>query len=221
MARSKALIAGVAIVGLGMAGCAETGTVLDTKTKQGAALGALAGAVTGGLIGGHNGHGAGGALIGAASGALAGGLIGRYLDQQAKDLDAIPGAEVQRRDDSLLVNFSSQLSFDSDSSQLAAGGIDRLRQLARTLNNYPRSQVIVKGNADNTERSAQRLSEERADRVREILVSEGVSSSRIQAIGYGSSMPMATNGTAAGRSQNRRVEIEIRPDRDAEQGDQR
>ncbi len=151
--------------------------------------------------------------IGAATGALAGGLLGRYLDQQAQELDAIPGADVRRRDDSLLVNFQSTLLFDSDSASLQAGAFDRLRSLARTLNNYPKSDVIIKGHTDNLgdERYNQTLSEERADSVRAFLVAEGVASPRVTAIGFGESVPMATNASPEGRQQNRRVEIEIRP----------
>jgi outer membrane protein OmpA-like peptidoglycan-associated protein len=215
MRRSSGLVASLIILGLTVSGCAETGTVLNNKTKQGAALGALGGALAGSLIGGK-GHRLGGALIGGAAGALAGGLIGQYLDKQAQELDAIPGAQVQRRDDSLLVNFESQLLFDTGSSQLQPGAYDRLRSLARTLNNYPQSQVTVKGHTDSTggERFNQKLSEERADRVRQFLVSEGVASSRVQSIGYGQSMPVASNATEAGRAQNRRVEVEIRPNQE-------
>ncbi len=196
-------------------GCASYGSILDSKTKKGALLGTLAGAAAGAVIGGHE-HRADGALIGAAVGGLTGGLVGRYLDQQARDLDAIPGAQVQRRDDSLLVNFESSLLFNTGSSRLEPGAYDRLRSLARTLNNYPRSQVIIKGHSDSTgdESYNQRLSEQRADRVRQFLVSEGVSPARITAVGFGESMPVATNATAEGRQQNRRVEIEIRPHED-------
>jgi outer membrane protein OmpA-like peptidoglycan-associated protein len=215
-------VASVLVVGLAVSGCAQTGTVLDTKTKQGAVLGALGGALAGAAIGGKD-HRAGGAIIGAATGALAGGLIGRYLDNQARELDAIPGADVQRRDDSLLVNFESSLLFDTNKSQLQPGAYDRMRSLATTLNNYPQSRVIIKGHTDSSgdDRFNQRLSEERADVVRAFLVSEGVSSSRIEAVGFGESMPVASNGTEAGRQQNRRVEIEIRPDREVlESGDE-
>jgi len=178
-------------------------------------LGALGGALAGAAIGGKDNR-AGGALIGAATGALAGGLLGRYLDNQARELDAIPGAEVQRRDDSLLVNFSSQLLFSTGSAQLQPGAYDRLRTLANTLNNYPKSAVVIKGHTDSTgsESANQRLSEERAERVRTFLVSEGVSGGRISAVGFGESLPVATNANEAGRSQNRRVEIEIKPDRE-------
>ncbi len=190
----------------------NTGTVFDKKATQGAILGTLAGAAAGAAIGGHD-HRAGGAIIGAATGALAGGLLGRYLDQQAQELDAIPGADVRRRDDSLLVNFQSTLLFDTDSASLQPGAFDRLRSLARTLNNYPKSDVIIKGHTDNLgdERYNLTLSEERADSVRDFLAAEGVASPRITAIGFGESMPMSTNASPEGRQQNRRVEIEIRP----------
>ncbi len=193
---------------------------LDSNTKKGAVLGTLAGAVAGAAIGGHD-HRAGGALIGAATGAIAGGLIGNYLDKQAAELDAIPGAEVEKRDDSILVNFQSQLLFDSGSSSLNPGAYDGLRSLARTLNNYPKSHVIIKGHTDNSEGSEsfnQQLSEQRADRVRNFLISERVAPSRITSLGFGESLPVATNVTRDGKAQNRRVEIEIRPDDEVMRG---
>jgi outer membrane protein OmpA-like peptidoglycan-associated protein len=196
-----------------MVGCqSNTGTVLDKKATKGAILGTLAGAAAGAAIGGHD-HRAGGAIIGAATGAVAGGLVGAYLDKQAQELDAIPGAEVQRRDDSLLVNFQSTLLFDTGSSTLNPGAYDRMRSFARTLNNYPKSDVIVKGHTDSVgaETYNQTLSEQRADRVRNFLVAEGVASPRVTAIGFGESLPVATNASPEGRQQNRRVEIEIRP----------
>jgi outer membrane protein OmpA-like peptidoglycan-associated protein len=209
------ILVSLAAAAFALSSCAA----LDTKTKQGAVLGTLAGAAAGAAIGGKD-HRAGGALIGAAAGAVAGGLIGRYLDNQAKEIDAIPGAEVQRRDDSLLVNFQGSTLFDSGSSTLAPGAYDRLRSLAVTLNNYPKSQVVVKGHTDaqGDDGFNQQLSEQRADRVRQFLVSEGVSSARITSIGFGESMPVTTNATAEGRAQNRRVEIEIRPNEEVMRG---
>jgi len=217
MTLTRSAIAGLLSVLL--IGCAGSGSVLDSKAKKGALLGTLAGAAAGAALGGSD-HRAGGALIGAATGALAGGLIGNYLDKQAQELDAIPGADVQRRDDSLLVNFQSQLLFDSGSSSLQPGAYDRMRSLAQTLNNYPRSHVIIKGHTDSSgaDDLNQRLSEQRADRVRGFLISEGVTASRITAIGFGESMPVTSNSSDAGRQQNRRVEIEIRPYEDVMQG---
>jgi outer membrane protein OmpA-like peptidoglycan-associated protein len=212
----KALTASVALVAFaGTLGCANEGGLLDTKTKQGAVLGTLAGAAAGAAIGGKK-HRAGGALIGAATGAIAGGLIGNYLDKQAQELDAIEGAEVERRNDSLLVNFEGGILFDTNSSSLAAGGQERLRSVARTVSQYPKQRLIVKGHTDSVGNAQynQRLSEERANNVRSFLVVEGVPSARITAIGFGATLPVASNATPEGRQQNRRVEIEIRPDQE-------
>jgi outer membrane protein OmpA-like peptidoglycan-associated protein len=190
----------------------NTGTVADKKATQGAVLGALAGAAAGAAIGGHD-HRAGGAIVGAATGAVAGGLVGHYLDKQAQELDAIPGATVQRRDDSLLVNFESEILFDTNSAILYPGSFDRLRSLAQTLNRYPKSDVIIKGHTDSAgeESYNQTLSERRADTVREFLIAQGVATPRITAIGFGETVPVASNATPEGRQRNRRVEIEIRP----------
>jgi outer membrane protein OmpA-like peptidoglycan-associated protein len=167
------LTAGVALLGLSATfGCAEGG-LLDTKTKQGAVVGTLAGAAAGAAIGGKK-HRAGGALIGAAAGAVAGGLVGNYLDKQAKEIDAIPGAEVERRDDALVVNFAGGILFDTNSSSLLPGGYDRLRTLAQTVSKYPKERLIIKGHTDSQgdDRFNQKLSEERANTVRNFLVSE-------------------------------------------------
>ncbi|HKC49470.1 MAG TPA: OmpA family protein [Myxococcota bacterium] len=200
-------------------GCAP-GQPLDTKTKQGAVIGTLAGAATGAAVGGKE-HRAGGALIGAAAGAVAGGLIGNYLDKQAQELDAIPGADVTRKDDALLVSLQGGVLYDSNSAQLSPGGAERIRSLARTVQSYPKERIIVKGHTDSQgdERANQRLSEDRADSVRNMLIAEGVSPARITAVGLGASLPVATNSTPEGRQQNRRVEIELRPDAEVLQGE--
>ena len=204
------IIAALLICGVALGCATDSGGM--SKTKKGALLGALAGAAAGAAIGGHKNRAAG-VLIGAAAGAAAGGLIGRYLDDQAKELDAIPGAEVERRDDSLLVHFSDAILFETGKSNLMPGAYDRLRSVARTLNNYPESQVIIKGHTDNVGPEAfnQRLSEERAERVRNFMIAEAVRPSRVTAIGFGESLPITTNATSEGRATNRRVEIEIRP----------
>jgi outer membrane protein OmpA-like peptidoglycan-associated protein len=191
-------------------GCqTNTGTVLDNKTTQGAIFGTLAGAAAGAALDKKSGRGA---LIGAAVGGVTGGLIGNYMQKQAQEIDAIPDAEVQRRDEGLLVLFPGDLLFDTGSSALSAGAFQRMRSLADTLKRYPDSNIVVKGHTDSTgdESYNLRLSEERADNVRRYLVAEGVGSHRVTAIGYGEAFPMTSNSTPAGRQQNRRVEIEIR-----------
>ena len=202
----------VAVLSVGLVGCATTGDGETSRAKKGAIIGAITGALAGAAAGGDD-HRAGGALIGAAAGAVAGGLIGKYLDEQAKELDSIPGAEVERREDHLLVNFDNAILFDVDKFDLSPGSYDRLRRLAETLSNYPKSSISVKGHTDSTgsESYNQGLSEDRAERVSRFLESEGVQPGRMRAIGFGELMPVASNATEAGRFQNRRVEIEIRP----------
>src|SRR3990172_7395200 len=117
-------------------GCqTNTGTVLDKKTTQGAILGTLAGAAAGAAIDDHK-RGRG-ALIGAAVGGIAGGLVGNYLDKQAREIDAIPDADVQRRDDSLVVMLPRDVLFYTNSSPLPPGAYERLRNLADKLHRSP------------------------------------------------------------------------------------
>ena len=190
-------------------------TVPGNRTTQGAVLGSLAGAGAGVLAAGEGDNLAGG-LIGAAVGGVAGGLIGRYLDNQAREIDAIPDATVERQADRLLVTFPGDTFFDSGSSRIHPGAAQRLESLAQTLRQYPESNVVIRGHTDSTgsESANLRLSEDRANNVRNYLVNGGVSSSRITAMGFGEQFPLATNSTEAGRQQNRRVEIEIVPRRE-------
>lgn len=185
------------------------------RTTQGAVLGSLAGAGAGVLAAGEGDNLAGG-LIGAAVGGLAGGLIGRYLDNQAREIDAIPDASVERQSDRLLVTFPGDTLFDSGSSSVSPGAARRLSSLAQTLGRYPASEIVVRGYTDSvgSEASNLRLSEDRANNVRNYLVNDGVSPNRITAMGLGEQFPVATNRTEAGRQQNRRVEIEIVPQQD-------
>ena len=197
---------------LGLTACqTNTGTALDKKATQGAIAGVLAGAAAGAAI--DDDKRGRGALIGAAIGGLAGGLIGSYLDNQAQELDAIPDAAVERRPEMLVVGFPADLLYDVDSAALKPGSYSRLDQVADTLVRYPETDVVVKGHTDSqgSESYNLRLSEDRADAVRRYLIAQRVPSYRITAIGFGEAMPVATNATPEGRQQNRRVEIEIRP----------
>jgi outer membrane protein OmpA-like peptidoglycan-associated protein len=90
-----------------------------------------------------------------------------------------------------------------------------LRVLAQNLNRYPNSTIQVVGHTDNTGSAAynQDLSERRARAVASILAVNGVSQGRLTAVGRGEGEPIASNLTAQGRAQNRRVDIIIRPTR--------
>lgn len=198
-----------------LAGSLGCESVPADRTTQGAVLGSMAGAGAGVLAAGEGDNLAGG-LIGAAVGGIAGGLIGRYLDNQAREIDSIPDADVERQSDRLLVTFPGDTLFDSGSSMISPGAGQRLQSLAQTLARYPESQVVVRGYTDSvgSEASNLRLSEDRANNVRNYLVSAGVAPSRVTAMGFGEQFPVATNATEAGRQQNRRVEVEIVPQQD-------
>jgi len=213
------LLGFVATSGL-LASCAtQTGTVMDDKRAQGALIGAAAGAATGAAAARNNAKGAGyGALIGA----LGGAAIGHYLENKeraARELDAIPDANVEIEGDSVVVTFAGEVMFDSGSRNLSPGAMSRLDSVAATINRYPDADVIVKGHTDSqgAEEANMRLSEDRALMVKNQLVVKGVDPGRLTTLGFGESQPLVTNATPEGRAQNRRVEIELRPSRIARQ----
>lgn len=203
----------VAASGL-LASCAtQTGTVMDDKRAQGALIGAAAGAAMGAAASDNNAKGAG---IGALVGGLAGAGIGHYLENKeraAQELDAIPDSNVEIQGDSVIVSFAGEVMFDTGSRNLSPGALSRLDSVASTINRYTDSEVIVKGHTDSQgpEDANLRLSEDRALMVKNQLVLKGVDSYRITTLGFGESMPLATNATPEGRAMNRRVEIELRP----------
>ncbi|MCP5066861.1 MAG: OmpA family protein [bacterium] len=155
------------VVSLLALGCqTTTGTALDKKSTQGAIAGAVLGAAAGAAVDGHK-RGRG-ALIGAAVGGLAGGLIGHTLDKQAQEIDAIPDAQVERREDRLFVAFPNDVLFDVGSHALHPGAYGRLDLLVDSLTRHSDTEVVVKGHTDSTgNRDANlALSEDRADAVR-------------------------------------------------------
>jgi outer membrane protein OmpA-like peptidoglycan-associated protein len=210
---SGAALGLVAVAGLSASCATQTGTVLDDKRAQGAILGGLAGAGLGAAVTKHDAKGAG---VGALVGALAGAGIGHYLENKeraAQELDAIPDANVEIQGDSIVVSFAGEVIFDSGSRNLSPGALARLDSVAATINHYPDSDVIVKGHTDGqgAEDVNMRLSEDRALMVKNQLVAKGVDPQRVTTLGFGESVPLATNATPEGRAMNRRVEIELRP----------
>lgn len=183
-----------------------------SKTQQGA----LAGAVVGGLIGA--GESSENAIKGAVIGATAGAVGGSILDQQQKALQQSlnnPNIRIVNNGSYLTVVMPESTLFATDSSAVGAQGQNDLYTIARNLNQYPNSRIQVVGHTDSTGSAAynQDLSERRARSVSGLLSAGGVSTSRIATSGRGASAPVASNDTAAGRAQNRRVEIMIVPTR--------
>lgn len=193
---------------------ADVATERD-KTRKGAVIGGVAGAIAGAII--HNNRGRGnakrGAAIGGAVGAATGAIVGAMMDRQERELRQIEGIDVTRTDeDELRVTMRNEILFDFDSSALRSSSRDELREMASVFNRYDDTTIVVQGHTDSTGSAAynQRLSERRANSVTGYLETLGVRGSRIDAIGYGESRPKATNSSASGRQQNRRVEIYVR-----------
>lgn len=99
--------------------------------------------------------------------------------------------------------------YDSNSSYMRAEAYPLLDEVASILIENPDMKVEVQGHTDNTGSAKynQWLSERRAQRVRDYLVSKGIDPSRLEAKGYGLTQPVASNATEEGRAQNRRVEL--------------
>jgi outer membrane protein OmpA-like peptidoglycan-associated protein len=110
----------------------------------------------------------------------------------------------------LIVNLSDVL-FDTGSATLKTGAREKLARVSGILVSHPGLRMDVEGHTDSVgaEDYNQKLSEQRAESVRAYLVQQGISSTTIGAAGLGENHPVATNDTAAGRQQNRRVELVV------------
>lgn len=201
------LVALLAAASVALSACASM-----SNKERGAVIGAGAGAAVGGVIGSNTGSTARGAIIGAVIGGAAGAVIGHQMDQQAKELDqSIPGAKVERIGEGIQVTFDSGLLFDFDSDRIRSDAAANLQELARSLNKFPDSDLLIVGHTDSRGDDAynQSLSYRRSNSASAYLQSQGVPVSRIRTSGRGESEPVASNDTEAGMQQNRRVEIAI------------
>lgn len=184
----------------------------STNAGRGANIGAASGGIIGGIIGSRHGNFVQGALIGAVVGGAGGALIGNYMDKQAAEIGHdIKGARVVREGEGIRVIFDSGILFSTGSSTLTSTSRYEIDKLARILNRYHDTSLVIEGHTDNTgyRDSNQMLSEKRADSVANLLKTYGVSRQRLSPVGYGDSRPIETNNTEWGRKQNRRVEVVI------------
>ena len=188
------------------AACTTPGKRTAWGAAGGAAVGAAAGAIISHNTGGSSGQGA---VYGALAGLAAGGLLGNYYDKQAKELAAI--AEVVKSDNGIQVFLKNDILFATNSSELSPDAMQTLTDLNRVLKKYPQNRIVVQGYTDSTGTDAinNRLSKERAKAVYDFLLGSGLKTKSITYIGYGSANPIASNSTAAGRAQNRRVVLSI------------
>lgn len=151
-----------------------------------------------------------------ASGATVSSDIGARMAQQERDLNqqlVNSGTRVTNTGSQLRVIVPENVAFVTGSAMVEPGIRPALREVARSLRAYPDSNVRVVGHTDTegSESFNRQLSQDRALAVANILVAEGVRFTRVTASGHGSAEPITSNATAAGRAQNRRVEIVITP----------
>ena len=184
-----------------------TGEKKVSKTAWGTGIGTAVGAGIGALVGGEK-----GALIGAGIGALGGAGTGGYMDYQAsvlrKELVGT-GVQVKEVNGQIYLIMPGNITFDTNEAFIKKSFQPVIISIAKVLKEYNKTFIQVNGYTDSTGNDAinNPLSVKRANAVADFLKIQGVAANRIIANGYGSANPIASNATASGREQNRRVEI--------------
>ncbi|MDD5406300.1 MAG: OmpA family protein [Sulfurovaceae bacterium] len=228
--KTSLIASSVAVMLLG--GCAEQGLVADdsyTRTKTGAVTGAIGGAILGAATGNHSGKRA---LIGALIGGAVGAGVGYSLDQQANavaralgtgvsndplaELDPNREIIVTKTDTYVKITFRDSMMFAVDSATPRATAQSKINKVGTVLQKYPQTIVQVAGFTDNTGGYDynQGLSEKRADNVANVF--ENAGASNVSAVGCSYSAPVVPNTTASNKSLNRRVEVYLYPNEDAQ-----
>jgi len=126
----------------------------------------------------------------------------RGLQRELEELEA-------RDTDRGLVLTLGDVLFDTGQSELQPGAMTTIDRLAQFMDDYPERSVRIEGHTDSagSDETNQQLSERRAFAVRDALLARGVEASRVEAVGYGETRPIASNDSPGGRLQNRRIEI--------------
>lgn len=221
MSKTKALVMGVAAASL-LAGCMTydpyTGEKEVSKTTKGAAIGAAIGAV-GAYIDNRDvdrRQRTERILKTAGVGAIAGGAVGNYMDRQEaklrQELEAT-GVRVVREGDNITLVMPGNITFDTARVDIKPNFLPVLDSVAKVLNEFDKTILDVAGHTDSVGSDADnlRLSESRANSVANYLRGQGVKPERLTTVGYGETRPVADNSTAAGKEQNRRVELTLLP----------
>lgn len=179
----------------------------NKRTMYGAGIGTAVGAGLGGIIGKEK-----GAIIGGVIGGGIGAYAGNRMDKQAKELEKI--AETRRTEMGLVTKLKGDILFDTGKAEIKPTAKDNLQQMADIMKKYPENVLTIKGFTDNTGSSStnEKLSQSRAEAVKKQLLAAGLTEAAISTQGLGPAFPIADNKSEAGRSQNRRVEIEITVD---------
>jgi OOP family OmpA-OmpF porin len=211
----KSLATGLAVA-LAVTGCSHS------PRQAGCTLaGGLAGGVLGGVGGGlgtseigknpSNSDRAAGAGVGAAVGATIGALLGNYLCREEAapppPKPAPPPPPPPAR--GTKIETLTGANFDFNKSTLRPDGKAKIDHAIKVMQDHTDLRVSVEGHTDSIGSDAynQKLSERRAQTVRDYMVAKSISASRVSTRGFGKTKPIASNKTAEGRAQNRRVEI--------------
>lgn len=204
---------------LSLAACTSidpyTGEQKTSNTAKGAGIGAVTGAIVGAATSSKKDRNKG-ILTGAAAGAAMGGGVGYYMDRQEaklrQELEGT-GVRVQRSGDTINLIMPGNITFATGKYVIRSDFHPVLNSVARVLAEFDETAIVASGHTDSTGSSStnQTLSENRAASVKSYLVQAGVASGRVQAVGYGERRPIATNDSASGREQNRRVELTLEP----------
>ncbi len=202
-------------IAITLSGCTTlnpyTGETEVSKTAVGTGIGAIGGALAGNLIGGNTTS----TLIGAGLGAAIGGVVGHSMDAQTTELrERLQGTGVQiakigKHDIRLIM--PGDITFEHDRADIRSSFYNTLNSVAIVLKKFNKTTIKVAGYASSIGGAMynQELSERRAGSVADYLISQGIDSHRVQAIGYGARYPVASNASAEGQARNRRVEITI------------
>jgi len=110
-----------------------------------------------------------------------------------------------------LNDYSKTILFDYDKATIRKESYSALQSIADIMKEYPNTKFLIEGHTDSRGSDAynMKLSKERAASVHDYLVNIGMDDDRLRSEGFGEERPIATNNTAAGRQQNRRVEISL------------
>lgn len=218
----KTIIAVFAASALVLSGCQTfdpyTGEEKTSATVKGAGIGAGVGAVLAYLTNKNEDSKTRKRKIlqAAGIGAIAGGGVGYYMDTQEAKLRKTlrdSGVSVVREGDNINLIMPGNITFASGGHQLNNDFLQVLDSVVLVLNEYKQTIIVAAGHTDSqgSAESNQALSERRAASVSAYLISKQVADARVESVGFGETLPIADNGSDAGRAQNRRVELSLVP----------
>lgn len=188
---------------------------MTNNAQKGAAIGAAAGAVVGKSTANHSTKRT---VIGAGLGALIGAAVGNYMDQQEQEFRnelSGSGVDIVREGDNLRLVMPSNITFATGQANISSGFYPVLDDISTILAKYEKTALYVEGHTDDVGSDASNLSLSnlRAQSVKDYLVRKSVNPVRVTTQGYGESRPVVPNTSAENRAQNRRVEIQIIPNK--------